>query len=222
MYIAGSALLKLNSRLSETRIWGQYSREWTGTGISAHSWHQSILCFYPGSLVSGLWVMNHDVYNSPFKNFVLFTAVNMKKSVSVKSPSLQRRSVRQSRSFASREYHSCGRFHFLQQRKEHMFWIFSLVLKILIQNINRWHPEVGKTAAPNLRNIRPQVAKLLSWFTPINLSTLINLDQPEHLAQPEHLDHLDQPEHLDHLYHLDQPEHTQIEHVNRNFTPSKG
>ena len=146
----------------------------------------------------------------------------MKKSVSVKSPSLQRRSVRQSRSFASREYHSCGRFHFLQQRKEHMFWIFSLVLKILIQNINRWHPEVGKTAAPNLRNIRPQVAKLLSSFTPINLSTLINLDQQEHLAQPEHLDHLDQPEHLDHLYHLDQPEHTQIEHVNRNFTPSKG
>ena len=176
MYIAGSALLKLNSRLSGTRIWGQYSREWTGTGISAHSWHQSILCFYPGSLVSGLWVMNHDVYNSPFKNFVLFTAVNMKKSVSVKSPSLQRRSVRQSRSFASREYHSCGRFHFLQQRKEHMFWIFSLVLKILIQNINRWHPEVGKTAAPNLRNIRPQVAKLLSWFTPINMSTLINHD----------------------------------------------
>ena len=42
----------------------------------------------------------------------------MKKSVPVKSPSLQRRSVRQSRSFASREYHSCGRFNFLQQRKE--------------------------------------------------------------------------------------------------------
>ena len=139
----------------------------------------------------------------------------MKKSVPVKSPSLQRRSVRQSRSFASREYHSCGRFHFLQQRKEHMFWIFSLVLKILIQNINRWHPEVGKTAAPNLRNIRPQVAKLLSWFTPINMSTLINHDffkinlstliNKSTLINMSTLINLDQPEHLDQPEYLSQP-----------------
>ena len=175
MYIAGSALLKLNSRLSGTRIWGQYSREWTGTGISAHSWHQSILCFYPGSLVSGLWVMNHDVYNSPFKNFVLQRSTWRNQFLSNLPPCNAGQSDRAGLLLPVNIILVVD-FIFYNKEKNKMFWIFSLVLKILIQNINRWHPEVGKTAAPNLRNIRPQVAKLLSWFTPINMSTLINHD----------------------------------------------
>ena len=165
--------------------------------------------------------MNHDVYNSPFKNFVLQRSTWRNQFLSNLPPCNAGQSDRAGLLLPVNIILVVDLI-FYNKEKNKMFWIFSLVLKILIQNINRWHPEVGKTAAPNLRNIRPQVAKPLSWFTPINLSTLINLDQPEHLAQPEHLDHLDQPEHLDHLYHLDQPEHTQIEHVNRNFTPSKG